>query len=189
MIGKYQKFVNGVWVDDVDAKIEGLRASISMMGRYDAKIVRKGEVIDEWECKNVCTYQGLISMLNNTFCGVAAISNWYLGIFQNNYTPVQGDTASSFPASAGEFTGYSGGARPSFTAAQASGTPTINNSAAVATFTMTGSATIYGAFLTSVATPGSGAGVLFSAAQFGSSKNVSAADQLILTYTLNAASA
>jgi hypothetical protein len=189
-MSNYQKFVNGVWVDDVDAKVTALKSSLSMGGHFEAVLKRaNGDTVDEFEFDNVCTQQGLISLLNNQFTGATQITNWYLGLFQNNYTPVGGDTASSFPTSAGEFTGYAGGARPAFQPTAATASPTINNSSAVATFTFTGAATIYGAFLTSVATLGSGSGILFSAAQFGASKNVSSGDQLLLTYALTAATA
>lgn len=189
-MSNYQKFVNGVWVDDVDTKVNDLKSSIKMAGHFEAVLKRAdGKVLDEFEFDNICTYQGLISLLNNQFTGATQIVNWYLGLFQNNYTPVSGDTASSFVSSGGEFTGYSGGARPTFIAPAATATPSVTNTASAATFTFTGGATIYGAFLTSVPTPGSGSGILFSAAQFGASKLVASGDQLILTYTINAATA
>lgn len=185
----YQKLVNGVWVDDPEAKINDLRTSVKLGGQFEAVLKRANGDEEDFDFRNVATYQGLISLLNTMFTGSGQITNWYLGVFQNNYTPVVTDTMSSFVTSAGEFTGYSGGARPTFSPAAASGSPTINNGASAATFTFTGSATLYGAFLSSVATPGSGSGILFSAAQFGASKNVSSGDQLILTYTINAATA
>lgn len=186
----YQKLVNGVWVDDPDMKVSDLRASLGMAGHFQAVLKRAGEYGEsEFDFDNVCTNQGLIALLNGMFTGATQITNWYLGVFQNNYTPVVGDTMSSFVSSAGEFTGYSGGARPSFTPAAASASPSISNTASAATFTFTGSATLYGAFLSSSPTPGGGSGTLFSAAQFGASKNVSSGDQLILTYTINAATA
>lgn len=188
-MNNYQKYINGVWVDDPGKKIDDLRTSLNMAGKFEAVLKRADGEVEKFDFDNICTYQGLISLLNTMFAGTGQITNWYLGVFQNNYTPVVSDTASTFVSSAGEFTGYSGGARPTFTAAAASGSPTLGNSAAAATFTFTGSATLYGAMLASVATPGSGAGVLFSAAQFGSPKNVGSGDQLILTYTINAATA
>ena len=152
-------------------------------GVYHAQHFRKGELIDEWEFENVITNQGLIQALNVMFAGVSPITSWYIGVFQNNYSPVATDTASSIVGNAGEFTGYSGGARPTFTAAQATSTPTVTNSAAKATFNFTGSATLTGAFLISSATPGSNSGVLYSAAQFGSSKSVANTDSITLGYS------
>lgn len=188
-MSNYQKLVNGVWVDDLEAQLEGLRASIDLAGKYTGRIIRANGDIEDFDVKNICTTQGLVSLLNTYFAGSGAITNWYLGLFQNNYTPVGSDTAATFNANASEFTGYSGGARPAFSPATATSTPSSNNSASPATFTFTSGATIYGAFLASTATLGGSGGILFSAAQFGSSKNVSSGDQLILTYSINAATA
>ena len=151
-------------------------------GTYHAELFREGALVDEWDCENLIVNEGLIAMLNVMFSGVSVISNWYIGVFQNNYTPVNTDTASSIVGNAGEVTVYSGGARPAFTPAAASGSPTLSNSAAKATFAFTGSATLLGAFLISSATPGSNSGTLYSAALFGSSKAVGNTDQLTLTY-------
>ena len=157
-------------------------------GKYVAQIIRNGKLDDEFEFDNICVNEGLIAMLNATFAGGSAVTTWYMGLFSNNYTPVSTDGAATIVANAGEFTGYSGGARPTFSPAAASGLPTLTNSASRASFTFTGAATLTGAFLISSATPGSNTGTLFSAAQFGSSKSVGATDQLLLTYTLNASS-
>ena len=157
-------------------------------GKYTGQILRDGKLVDEFEFDNICVNEGLIAMLNGTFAGGTTITSWYLGLFQNNYTPVASDGAATITANAGEFTGYSGGARPTFTPAAASGTPSLTNSASRASFTFTGAATLTGAFLVSSPTLGGNTGTLFSAAQFGSSKSVGATDQLLLTYTLNASS-
>ena len=161
-----------------------------VVGVYNAKLLRRGRVIDEFEFKNTAVNEGLIAMLNIMFAGQSLISNWYLGVFQNNYTPVATDTASSIVGNAGEFTGYSGGARPAFLPVAATQpTPSLTNSASQASFTFTGAATLTGAFLISSATPGSATGTLYSAAQFGSSKQVGSTDQLLLTYSTSLASA
>ena len=152
------------------------------LGKYHAELFREGELIDEWDCENLIVNEGLIAMLNIMFAGVSVISNWYIGVFQNNYTPVGTDTASTIVGNAGEVTAYSGGARPNFTPVAASGSPTITNTTAKAVFTFTGTATLMGAFLISSATPGSNTGTLYSAALFGSSKSVGNTDQLTLTY-------
>lgn len=151
-------------------------------GVYHAELFRGGKLVDEWDCKNIIVNEGLISMLNIMFAGISVISNWYIGVFQNNYTPVNTDTAASIVGNAGEVVAYSGGARPNFTPAAAAGSPTITNAAAKAVFTFTGTATLMGAFLISSATPGSNTGTLYSAALFGSSKSVGNTDQLTLTY-------
>ena len=176
---KYDKLASGLLVP----------GKIRTLGRYDAQIIRKGEVVDEFSFDNICVNEGLIAMLNITFGLTSIIPNWYMGLFTNNYTPVATDTASSIVGNAGEFTGYSGGARPAFTSVAATQpTPQLTNTASRASFTFTSPATLIGAFLISNATPGSNTGTLFSAAQFSASKTVGATDQLLLTYTLTASS-
>lgn len=166
----------------------GIRDSIRPHGRYHVKHFREGRLIDEFEFDNICVTQGLVQMLNSTFAGASQVTNWYLGVFQNNYTPVPTDTAATIVGNAGEFTGYSGGARPGFTPALATSTASITNSASQATFNFTGTATLYGVMLMSGATPGSNSGLLFSASQFPTPKPVASPDSLSITYTLNATS-
>ena len=151
-------------------------------GKYLIEHFRKGEKIDEWEAENTVVNQGLVYLLNAGLAGLTALTSWYVGVFQNNYTPVATDTASSIVSNAGEFTGYSGGARPTFSPAQATSSPTLTNSASQATFNFTGSATLTGAFIISSATPASNSGTLYSAAQFGSSKSVANTDSITVTY-------
>lgn len=151
-------------------------------GFYVVEHFRKGDKIDEFIAENTTINEGLIAALNIMFAGTSVISNWYCAVAQNNYTPVATDTASSIVGNFGEFTGYSGGARPNFTPTAASGSPTISNSASKATFNFTGSATLTGAFLISSATPGSNTGTLYSAALFGANKPVANTDQITLTY-------
>jgi hypothetical protein len=156
-----------------------------VLGKYDVQHFRKGELIDEFEAKNICTNEGLIFMLNLMFTNATNVGGWYMAVFTNNYTPVATDTAATITGNAGEFTGYSGGARPTFSpAAAAQPTPSLNNTSNRASFTFTGSATLIGAFLVSSATPGGTSGTLYSAAQFPSSKSVSNTDNMLLSYTL-----
>ena len=170
---QYNRMSSGLWVPEKQV----------LAGRYHAEHFRDGKLIDEWDFDNIITNQGLVTMLNMMFAGGSVVTNWYLGLFSNNYTPVATDTASSIVSNAGEFTSYSGGARPAFTPAAATTTPSINNSASQASYTFTGAGTLVGGFLISSATPGSNTGVLYSAAQFGASKTVASTDNISITYT------
>lgn len=176
-------------------KLEMIESVLRPKGVYKAKIIRgplsefKHLGDEEFECENICVAEGLIALLNMGFGLLSPITQWYMAVFQNNYTPVSTDTAATIVGNAGEFNGYSGGARPNFTpAAAVQPTPQLTNSANRASFTFTGSATLIGAFLISSAGILSATGTLFSAAQFPSSKSVGNTDQLLLTYTLNASS-
>lgn len=154
-------------------------------GKFKASLYRRGELIDEWESKNLAVNQGLNDNLNCYFNAGGQTTTWYMGIFQGNYTPVATDTAASIAGNSTECSSYSSATRPQWQNAAPSA-QVITNAANRATFTFTGTVTVYGAFLISNNTIGGTAGVLFAAAQFGASKAVVASDQLLLTYQINA---
>jgi hypothetical protein len=156
-------------------------------GRYTGQIIRRGKIIDEFECKNLVVNEGLNDMLNTYFNSGTQLTSWYLGVFQGNYNPVATDTAAVIAANSTECSSYTSATRPAWTPASASG-QSITNSASKATFTFNASQTVYGAFLISNSTIGGTSGKLFSAAQFSASKGVVNLDQLLLTYTFNASS-
>ncbi len=159
-------------------------------GRYIGQIIRKGEVIDEFECKNLVVDQGLNYLLGAALAGGSVVSTWYIGLFSGNYTVLAADTASSIASNSTEVTAYAAGARQAWVpnSSSPSGKST-SNSSSQASFTFNGGVTLYGAFLVSSATISGTGGTLFSGAQFGASKAVVATDILLLTYTYTAASA
>jgi hypothetical protein len=163
-------------------------AGILGVGRYAGRIIRCGETIDEFDCKNLVVNQGLNYLLGAALGNQTVITSWYIGLFSGNYTVLASDTASGIASAATEVTAYAAGARQAWTAA-APASQSITNSASQASFTFNGSATIYGAFLISSATINGTSGTLFSGAQFGASKSVVSGDILQLTYTYTAASA
>jgi hypothetical protein len=148
------------------------------------------ETLSEEEVDNIVVNQGLNHILGVELQGVTQKPAWYLGLFQGNYTPVATDTAATIYGNATECSSYTSATRPLWQPAAASG-QSISNVANPAVFTFNASVTVYGAFLTSLATIGGGGGsdILFAAAQFATSKAVSATDQLLVTYQFNAASA
>lgn len=162
-------------------------SGLKMGGKFIGSLVRDGKVIDEFEEPNLVTNEGLNSILSVYLNSGTQLPNWYLGIFQANYTPVSTDTAAVIAANSTESTAYSGGVRPTWTPAAPS-SQSITNSASRATYTFTGSVTIYGAFLVSNSTQNGTSGTLFAAAQFSASKAVVSGDQLLLTYTFTASS-
>ena len=163
------------------------REKLIVAGKYHGKLIREGRLIDEFEDDNLVVNQGLNSLLNIMFNGSTQITSWYMGIFQGNYTPVAGDTASTIASNSTECSAYTAGTRPTWTPAAAS-SQSISNSGSPATFTFNASNTIYGAFLISSNVINGTAGTLFSGAQFASAKSVVSGDQLVLTYTFNASS-
>jgi hypothetical protein len=113
-------------------------------------------------------------------------SRWFVGL-KNTGTPVAGDTMASH-ASWTENTTYSETARPALVpGAVASGS--VDNSASKAAFSINGTTTIFGAFLTDIATKSGTAGVLYGVADFAASRAVISGDTLNVTVTLTAATA
>jgi hypothetical protein len=157
-------------------------------GHFDIDHVREGEVIDSWREDNLVVNEGLDAVLNIMFHGTTQISTWYVGLFEGNYTPVAGVTAATITAASTECTAYDEATRQEYVEAAASG-QSITNFASRATFTFNATKTIYGLFLVSASAKSATSGTLFSAARFGSSKAVVDDDQLLVTYTLGAASA
>lgn len=156
-------------------------------GVYRGKLIRAGRIIEEFEDENIVVNQGLNALLNIGLGSQAQITQWYLGLFSGNYTPVSSDTAASISANSSETTVYTAGARQLFVPTTST-TQSITNSASTASFTFNATAAIYGAFLASSSIISGTSGYLMSAAQFGTVKNVVSGDQLLLTYTFNASS-
>lgn len=165
------------------------KANITLQGRYLAQIIRNGEVIDEFEVTNMVVDQGLNYALNSAFGQTSALTNWYVGLFEGNYTPTSGVDASTIATLSSECTGYTNATRPAWTLPGATTTKQLTNGAARASFTFTASKTLYGAFMVSSNIKGGTAGVLFSATRFATPKSVDADDELLITYTLTASDA
>jgi hypothetical protein len=153
---------------------------------------------------NTFTTEGMAFLLNTMFHDLskAASNIWYVGIFKNNVTPSTSDTAAAALGSSGTYgecqdpadfddatdgtTGASTGEKPGYTTVDTS-TATVTNSAAQAQFTMAASITVYGAFLSNVAscsTPGSAK--LMCAKKFSSSRAVIDGDILAVTVSITA---
>lgn len=162
-------------------------SQLALGGRFLVQHVRRGEVIDEEELKNLVVNEGLNHILDVVLHGASQVGTWYLGLFEGNYTPVATVTAATITAASTECTAYDESTRVAYDEAAASG-QSITNSASKATFTMNASKTVYGAFLASASAKSATTGVLLSAARFGSSKAVVDDDQLLLTYTFSASS-
>ena len=135
------------------------------------------------------TNEGINHMFNVEFKGATQVTSWYMSLFTNNYTPVVGDTAASFPATAGEATTQiSEGTRQAFNPATSTA-QSLTNSASKATFTAATTFTAYGAGVYSSAVKGGASGVQFCALKFPTAKPLEAGDPLLVTATINGASA
>lgn len=160
---------------------------LSVGGRYTIEHVRAGETIDVETIDNLVVNEGLDHVLNTVFHQGAQINTWFLGLFEGNYTPPPTVTAANISSQSTETTAYDEATRPEYSEAAPSA-QSITNAANKATFTFNATKTIYGAFLISNSGKGATAGTLFSAARFGTAKQVVDDDQLLLTYTFTASS-
>lgn len=148
---------------------------------YDIEILdRRRILLHKFRMHNLVPEQGLNHILSVVCKSGAQVPTWYLAPFEGNYTPVNGDTAATFPGSATECTAYTAGTR----LAWVPGTPTagvLDNSASVAEFTMNADKTLYGAFMVSAAAKGAVSGSLLSAAKFPSPRVIQSGGILRIT--------
>jgi hypothetical protein len=131
---------------------------------------------------NLVVTTGKNDLLNKYFLGSAYTAAFFVGL-KGVGTIAAGDTMASH-AGWTDITGYSNGTRPAFSpASSTAGSST--NSASPATFNINASNTIAGCFITTSSTVGGTAGILFSAADFASSRAVLSGDTLTVTYTVS----
>lgn len=150
--------------------------------------IHTGKVREREVVKNLMPMEGITHMQNGLLKGGAQISNWFIGLYEGNYTPVSGDTMATFPTAATEFDGYAGGTRKPFV----SNTPNnglVDNVNNEAEFTFTEDKIVYGGFISSSSAIGSTSGVLLSAVRFGSPKSLSTDELLRVTAGFITASA
>lgn len=132
--------------------------------------------------KNLITNVGLDYLLDTGFSATL-----YLGL-KGSGTVVAGDTMSSH-SNWTEIVAYDEAARPEYEYAAAS-SAVITNGATKAVFTIsTNGTTVYGVFLTTVATKSGTTGTLISAKDFSSSKSADDNDVIEVTYQFTLANA
>lgn len=147
---------------------------------YTARLYNQdGSLAEQWEDDNLIPAAGLSFLLQAPFGDVAPIGAWYCGLFRGNYLPTSATTSADIPTNMQEFVSYSEATRPLWDRAF-DGVATMDNSAVKAAFNVTADATLYGAFLASVATKGTGTGTLLSVVRFTTPKPVSTGQRLEL---------
>lgn len=132
-----------------------------------------GELVEREAKFNRIPQDGIDFLIQSPFGDVASISQFYCGLFKNNYVPVAGTTAADIPGVMGEFVDYSEANRPVWTRSY-DNAGTLNNQAAKAIFTPTADATVYGSFIVSNQVKGSNTGLVLSAVRFSTTKPLSA---------------
>lgn len=132
---------------------------------------------------NLVSNEGLNDVLDKYFKGSTYTAAWYV-LLKGTGTVGATDTLASH-AGWTELTGYTGSRQALTLGTVAS--QSVSNTASKAVFPITGSATVYGAGLSSVAS--GTAGIFYGAADFSTSRAVESGDTLNVTVTLTAASA
>ena len=164
-------------------------------GFVELEHFRWGECIHQ-ECGyNTFTTEGMAYMLNVMFKDTARPSAIYMGIYKNNITPANANTAAVHLGAAGTYgecqdADYTPAtSRPAYTAATTT-TASITNSASKAEFTVAQAISpgIYGAFLTTTAAKTDVAGKLICAKKFAAVRAVLTADVLAISYTISCTS-
>lgn len=177
--------------DKTEALVEKGALSNGTLGitsHWDWEHWRGGKLIDEWDERNLCTNEGLDSVLNIMFHAATQITVWAVVIFEDDYTPLSTNTY-AVPGFT-ESEAYAAAVRPDYVEAAAA-SQSITNSASKAEFAINATKTIYGAALVGGGTDYNtqsdvaGGGTLFSSSQFSSSKSVENGDTLKVTITIS----
>lgn len=141
---------------------------------------RDGNVVESSVDCNLMPDEGVAHLINTVLKGGAPVAQWYVGLFEGNYTPSTTDTAATLPAAATECTAYSASTRAAFAPGALAG-GAVDNGSSKAEFTFPADKTIYGGFISSASAKGSTSGVLISVVRFGSPKVLSAGSTLRVT--------
>jgi hypothetical protein len=182
-------------MDNNDSIILGDGAGAGLVARHEVNdfvgvagkfivTCRDAEGNIRWEdgFPNLVVTTGKNDLLNKYFLGSAYTATFFVGL-KGTGTIAAGDTMASH-AGWTDITGYSNVTRPAFSpASSTAGSST--NSGSPAVFNMNASNTIAGCFITTSSTVGGTAGILFSAADFASSRAVLSGDTLTVTYTVS----
>ena len=164
---------------------------LSVTGRYDVKCLdADGNLKWEDEIKNLVVTVGKNDLLDKYFAGSAYTAAWYMGLVDNASFSAYaaGDTLASHTGWL-EYLNYtiSGSSTNRATAAWNAASSGSKASTAT-TFTISGAGgTVLGAILCATqarnTSSNGGAGILYSAGSFATSRAVIAGDSLLVTYT------
>jgi hypothetical protein len=181
---------NGIMVPNNVVGIGAYTGTIIRGGHFDDDGVwhRGDKIVDHFVEKNLLVAEGLTDMLSVYLAAGTQKPNWFVGLFEGNFTPIDGTNASNIATNSTETTAYVSATRPAYVPGAAA-SKSISNTASRADFVFNAGKTIYGAFLISDSAKNGTAGVLLSAARFAASRTVASTDELLLTYTFTLASA
>ena len=160
-------------------------SKIKLKGIYIAECRDKyGNWKWQTEGRNVVTDTGITHILGRSLTtGVSEIADWYLGLINTSATNVASTHTMGSLSGWTESTLYSESTRPEWIKTLSG--QTVGNTGDKATYTIDADGTtIGGAFLCSSKPAGGSAGILMSAAAFGSKKVGDSGDKLELSYKI-----
>jgi hypothetical protein len=164
------------------------KGKIALGFTYTVDHIRAGKVLGSEPVHNLIPEEGLNHAIGVLLKAETQQANWYLGLFEGDYTPTDAVTAGTVVSLATECTAYDESARPQWVGGTVDeGFVTNEDNRAV--FTMNADKTIYGGFLISSSTKGSGVGKLLSIVRFPTAKDVEDGDILRLRAELTNVSA
>lgn len=156
---------------------------------YDVESWQDGKLIHAQRAHNLIPIEGINSMLSTWLKQGSQPTNFYVGLFEGNYTPVPEDTAAGFPSAASELTAYSASNRVALTLGSVSG-GAVDNLSNPAEFTgTTNGKQAMGGFITTSPTKGSTTGVLCSAVKFASPQPLGSGVKLVVKASFQIVSA
>jgi len=158
------------------------------MGVFDVEHRRAGDLIARVAGSNIIPTEGLNHILGVVLAGSSQSLTWYVALFEGNVTPANTLTAATYTATTTECTAYNEATRVAFVPGTAAA-GVIDNSASRAVFTMNATKTVYGGGLLTASAKSATTGTLLAAARFSAARNVAAADELSVKYTLTLTSA
>ena len=159
-------------------------SKLPLTGLYNFELFRAGELIDQEQFYNGIVTAGKNSLLGVSFHADTQITAWYMGLIDNaGFSALSAADTMSSHAGWSESTAYSESVRQTWTAGAASSGSITNSSAVV--FSINGTATLYGAFVTSGSAKSGTTGTLWSTGAFSTTKSVINGDSVRLTYTVS----
>lgn len=151
----------------------GKASGVRIIGfKHEVEIVdRFGRTVEKEAKFNRIPQDALSFLIRAPFGDTPPIASFYCGLYTNNYVPTDSTSSADIPSVMGEFTAYSESARPIWDKTFIPFNQYTNNDD-LAEYTPTSDGVVYGAFLSSSATKGSGTGLLLSAARFNTAKTL-----------------
>lgn len=155
---------------------------------YTIDHYRDGQLIDSQTQHNLIPTEGLNHLISAVLKGGTQVSNWYVGLYEGNYTPTSTATGSTIVSLSTECTAYTEATRQQWVGGTVAN-GAVSNADSRATFTFNANKTIFGGFLVSSPVKGASADTLFSVVRFSTAKPVESGDILRVRADFASASA